>query len=87
MSPATLALAFESGRLNDGTETEYGFAWELGTTLGRRYTAHSGLWLAFESYYLRFPDERFSVLVWLNRTDGPVSAGDVAFLVANIYLK
>ena len=81
-----LALAFKPTVLNDGKENSYGFGWELGTRSRRRFTAHNGEWLGFTSGYVRFPDQRFSVIVLLNRNYG-VEAQKLAFDISDVYLR
>lgn len=83
----TLADAFVSGLLNNGEETAYGFAFELGEYAGEAYVGHSGAWLGFESYYLRFPERNFSVVVLLNLDYSEEGAEGIAFSIADLYLK
>lgn len=83
----TLAEAFVSGVLNSGEETAYGFAYDLGEYAGETYVGHSGAWLGFESYYLRFPERNFSVVVLLNLDYSEEGAEGIAFAVADLYLK
>ena len=87
VSQETLAEAFVSGALNNGEETEYGFALDLGDYAGETYVGHSGAWLGFESYYLRFPARNFSVVVLLNLDYFEEGAEDLAFEIADLYLK
>ena len=58
--------AFTSGTINNGNEIEYGFAWETGEYNDDWYVGHSGYWLAFDSYFLRFPDDELSIIVLYN---------------------
>lgn len=87
VSQETLAEAFVSGVLNSGEETAYGFAYDLGEYAGETYVGHSGAWLGFESYYLRFPERNFSVVVLLNLDYSEEGAEGIAFAVADLYLK
>ncbi len=82
---STLAEAFKPALLNDGSESNYGFGWDLGTRSGERYVAHDGAWLGFISYYARFPDQRLAVIVLLNR-DYDLPDEDVALEIADLYL-
>lgn len=63
---ATLEEAFTAGRLNNGKATNYGFGWFLIEALGLEALAHGGSWLGFRTYILRFPDQRFTVIVLSN---------------------
>lgn len=87
VSQETLAEAFTSGVLNDGEETAYGFGFELGEHAGETYIGHSGAWLGFESYYLRFPTRNLSVVVLLNLDYSDEGAEGLAFSTADLYLK
>ena len=81
---STLREAFTPGRLADGTLTNYGFGWRLGKFLGLDTVSHTGSWLGFNNYYVRFPGERFSVIVLSNSTQfQPVM---IANKIARIYL-
>lgn len=86
VSQETLAEAFTSGVLNNGEDTAYGFGVELGEYSGETYIGHSGAWLGFESYYLRFADAHLSVVVLLN-FDYSDGAEGIAFSAADLYLK
>jgi CubicO group peptidase (beta-lactamase class C family) len=81
---ATLEQAFTSGRLNDGTATSYGFGWDLHKALGHEALAHGGSWLGFRTYILRFPKQRFTVVVLSNF--GQFKPDAVATEISEIYL-
>ncbi len=83
----TLSEAYVSGVLNNGEKTEYGFALDLGEYAGEIYAAHSGAWLGFESYYLRFPERNLSVVILLNFDYFETGAEGLAFEIADLYLK
>src|SRR5205085_3294447 len=63
----TLAEAFKSGKLNDGTSVKYGFAWELDEFNGVPCITHDGSWLAFRTAYLKFPSQKLTVVMLPNR--------------------
>ena len=83
----TLTEAYVSGVLNNGQKTDYGFALDLGEYAGETYVGHSGAWLGFESYYLRFPERNLSVVVLLNFDYSESGAEGIAFSVVDLYLK
>lgn len=83
---AILAEALESGVLNDGSNTGYGFAFELEMWQKKAYVAHSGAWLAFQADYVRFPQEQLSVIVLLNRNYAIPDEPRLALQVAKLYL-
>lgn len=88
VSQETLTDAFTSGVLNNGEETGYGFGFDIAEYSGEAYVGHSGAWLGFESYYLRFSDLNISVVILLNfdysHNEG---AEGIAFAVADLFLK
>jgi len=88
VSQNSLKEAFTSGVLNNGEETGYGFGFDVAEYKGETYVGHSGAWLGFESYYLRFSELRLSVVVLLNldyaKNDG---AEGIAFSTADLFLK
>jgi CubicO group peptidase (beta-lactamase class C family) len=84
---STLAEAFKSAVLNDGEETDYGFGWYFDQHAGRRYVAHDGEWLGFQSFYVRFPEQQLSVIILLNRTYDLPWIGEIGLEIAELYLK
>ncbi len=82
---STLAEAFQPAVLKSGDQSKYGFGWRLGTRSGERYVAHGGGWLGFVAFYARFPEQRLSVIVLLNR-DFDLPDGDLALEIADLYL-
>ena len=87
VSTDTLQEAFQPAKLNNGKTEPYGFGWELETYQGQSYVAHSGGWLGFNSDYVRFPDEHFSVIALLNRDYGYPDEPRIALKVASFYLN
>ncbi len=54
-------LAYRSGRLNDGSETGYGFGWVIHS---ENAVEHTGLWQGFSSYLYRdFVDDELLVVL------------------------
>lgn len=82
----TLAEAFRPTILNDGSQYEYGYGWDVGMALGEPYVGHEGSWLGFISYYVRFPNQRLGVIVLLNR-DYDLPEEDVAMKIVELYLN
>lgn len=80
---STLVEAFQPAHLNDGRDEPYGFAWDLGEYHAATYVGHSGEWLGFVSYILRFPEQKLSVALFSNRTDTDVD--NLPFQIADIY--
>jgi CubicO group peptidase (beta-lactamase class C family) len=69
LGEAGMQQVLTSGRTNDGALTGYGFGWFLGTEQGGRFAEHTGQWIGFYSYILRFLDRPFSVFLLSNHPD------------------
>lgn len=83
VSRATLDLAFTSGQLRDGTETGYGFGWEVEGEGTARRIGHDGSWAGFRTAIVRAPDLGLTVVVLSNR--GDIDADEVAVDVLGIF--
>ena len=81
---STLKEAFTPGKLNDGEVTSYGFGWGIGTFLGLDVVRHSGSWLGFHNFILRFPNQRFTVVVLSNVSQ--LEPAMMASKISKIYL-
>lgn len=85
VSPALLAEAFTPGKLNDGSSIKYGFGWVLDTYGGRRRQSHTGSTIGFRTAVQRFPAERLTVVVLVNRANA--APWDKASQIADKYLR
>ncbi|MGP0093899.1 MAG: hypothetical protein ACLPKB_28745 [Xanthobacteraceae bacterium] len=83
--PALLAQMQEKGKLNNGKEIEYASGLEIGKYRGLRTVEHAGGDAAYRTNILRFPDQRFSVVVLANAED--VNPTALSFKIADIYLE
>ncbi len=61
-------LLHTRGRLNNGSVTNYAFHWQFEEYKGLRAVSASGGGHGYSSYYLRFPDQSFSVIICRRRT-------------------
>lgn len=82
---ATLKQAFARGKLNDGKEIDYGFGWFPRLVFGLESVSHTGGWAGFRTYIVRYPAERFSVVVLSNFAQ--FSPGTIGNKIARIYLQ
>jgi CubicO group peptidase (beta-lactamase class C family) len=80
---STLDEALRPQRLNDGSESGYAFGWFLESTLRGRRLQHPGAWNGYQSYVLRYPDTRFTVILFANRPD--IDLGDLAERIVRLY--
>ena len=81
---STLEEAWSPARLAGGGEYPYGFGWRLGRYggLGRR-AAHSGGWVGFSTFIVRYPERQFSVIVLSNL--GEFDAEEAAGRITDIF--
>ena len=63
---STLAEAFAPGLLKNGDKTDYGFGWVLDKYFGLKMTYHEGAGTGFNTFIMRIPDERFTVIALSN---------------------
>ena len=68
LAPASLDRMFTSYRLKDGTITNYGYGWDLGSYAGHRVQEHAGGTTGFLSYIVRMPDDGVFVAILSNRS-------------------
>jgi CubicO group peptidase (beta-lactamase class C family) len=76
-SDVSKQLIFTSGKLEDGSETGYGFGWMLKTdSLMGRIAAHSGGWPGYVTYVERHLDKDKTIIILQNTDKGklPVKA-------------
>ena len=59
--------------LNSGMTYPYGFGWRVGSANGHRIMAHSGSWQGFKSYFVRYPDDSVSVVIFANVAEADVT--------------
>lgn len=80
---AGVRLLQTSGILRDGTPTGYALGLNIGTLNGSRLVSHSGAYAGYRATYLRFPDERLSVITLCNVTTVSLQ---LAERVANVFM-
>jgi len=75
----------EEGLLNNGESCGYAFGLNNGTYKGLKTVSHGGSLAGYRAQLMRFPEEKFSVIVLANRGDANPTAK--SFQVADIFLK
>lgn len=80
----SLEQAFTPARLNDGRATGYGFGWEIGKHRELNTVRHSGHTVGFSTAITRFPEQRFTVILLVNRSD--IDTLPLADQIADMYL-
>lgn len=73
------------GRLNNGSSAGYAFGISNGTHNGLRTVEHGGALAGYRTFYLRYPDENFSVFVLANAAN--FNAGGKSRSIGEIFLK
>ena len=74
----------QRGMLNNGEQINYAFGLNIGEYRGLKTVGHSGSWRGFRSHLIRFPDQKFGVVILCNLdTFNPLG---LAEKVADIYL-
>ena len=74
----------QRGVLNNGEQISYAFGLNIGEYRGLKTVGHSGSWRGFRSHLIRFPDQKFGVVILCNLdTFNPL---DLAEKVADLYL-
>jgi CubicO group peptidase (beta-lactamase class C family) len=72
------------GRLKDGESLDYAFGLTVSDYRGLEMISHGGAFVGYRAEMLRFPEQRFSVAVLCNRSDGAPT--DKARRVASHFL-
>lgn len=73
-----------SGVLNDGKKTDYGLGLAVGDYRGLPIVSHGGGIPGYNTFMLRFPEQKFASIVFCNVGGGPARASAKA--VADIFL-
>jgi CubicO group peptidase (beta-lactamase class C family) len=84
LKPAIRDQMWMPVKLNNGNSYPYGFGWEVNTVGGHRLVSHGGSLPGFRSAFLRFVDDKLSVIVLTNE-DG-ADPKKIALGIANQYL-
>jgi len=75
----------EEGLLNNGESSGYAFALNNGTYKGLRTVSHGGSLAGYRAQLMRFPDQRFSVIILANRSD--INPTALSYSVADVFLE
>ena len=84
VSAATLKAGWTRHVLNNGDAIDYGFGWRLNQRRGHRRMAHDGSWVGFRTSIAKYPDEKLTIVVLSNRSDG--SPDSYVDRISDIYL-
>lgn len=84
LTEATRQLSWTKIRLNNGKTYDYGLGWTVEDFDGRRVVGHGGALSGFKSHFLRFLDDRLSVIVLVN--ENQATPEPIARRIAAVYL-
>ncbi|HZM87931.1 MAG TPA: serine hydrolase domain-containing protein [Blastocatellia bacterium] len=73
-----------TGVLNSGEKIDYAFGLVIGEYRGLRIVEHGGAFVGYRAMTMRFPDQRFSVVLQCNL--GTMNPSNLARRIADIYL-
>ncbi len=76
---------YQKGKLNNGKELDYAFALNMSNYRGVPLVYHTGTMGGYRAVYLRFPAQKFSVIILGNLAQ--LQPLNLAYQVADIYLK
>jgi CubicO group peptidase (beta-lactamase class C family) len=84
VSPEAIKRAFTAGALINDKGAGYGFGWFIDTYRGLKTVWHYGSTMGFRTAIERFPDQRFTVIVLVNRNES--DAHKIARKIVDLYL-
>ena len=82
---STMEKMKQRGVLNNGSKISYALGQAVGSYRGHSFISHSGGDAGYRTYLGRFPDKKFSVMVFSN--DGGFNSSQMARKVMEVYLK
>jgi hypothetical protein len=71
--------------LNDGEVLDYALAIREGEHRGLKTLGHTGSFMGFKAYYVRYPEQQFSTWVLCNM--GEIVPAELGSQVAELYLS
>ncbi len=82
---AALELMRQPGKLNNGTNVQYGFGLSLGDYQGSPMISHGGSWAGYRSEVLWLPEKRLGVAVLANTSD--MNTEGLALKIVGLYVS
>ena len=85
LKQSVLQQMWSAPKCNDGSNSNYGFGWNLGEFKGHRFISHTGSHMTgFKAVLMRFLDDKFTVIILTNQRGADQTV--IAKGVADIYL-
>ncbi|NDJ16964.1 serine hydrolase [Myxacorys almedinensis] len=69
MSPRSRDLMWTKSKFNNGSTSNYGLGWNIGTDQGRKIVAHDGSQNGARSYWRLYPEDGITIVVLTNRSE------------------
>ena len=67
LKKASLEQMWTPVKINNGKSQNYGFGWSVGKVNNHRLISHGGAWQGFMAYIGRYIDDKFTVIILVNR--------------------
>lgn len=83
-TPDLITKMNQDGKLNDGKSAGYAFGVQNGSYKGLKTVSHGGSLAGYRTHYVRFPDQKFSVVVLGNSAN--FLSGPNAYKIADIMM-
>ena len=85
LTPDFWELMTEQGILNNGDTLDYASGLTIGNYRGLKTISHGGAFVGFRADYVRFPEQKISIIVFANRSDA--NPTQKCYEVANVMLE
>jgi len=83
--PALMARIHERGVLNNGDTISYAWGQNVDVLDGVGVVSHGGSWAGYRSTLMRFPEQRFAVIILANTAN--MNPGELGRRIARIYMS
>ena len=74
-------------KLNNGTNYNYGFGWDIQEVNGHRLLAHDGAWQGFTMNISRYVNDGLTIIVFTNLDENNSRPAAIAKAVAEVYIS
>lgn len=74
-------------KLNNGTNYNYGFGWDIQEVHGHRLLAHGGAWQGFTMNISRYVNDGLTIIVFTNLDENNSRPAAIAKAVAEVYIS
>jgi len=90
LKQSTLAMMWTNNALvqaakADSPDIYYGLGWQLRTQNGKRWVYHSGGMPGYVTDFMRYPDQKLTIIVFTNLSDQNANARNIVRAVAPMF--